>query len=659
MTTRTKTLWYATRLTAASMADATLTALPTITVYTENSSRTFRSVMAWLNFEGMSTVTGNTITEHRLACSVNGAGATTVTETDDITNTGENLGGRLGPFDFTSHFTTNYPAADSSSVVFSAYIDVSTGTGLTTCNVSVIFCITYEYDDTAATQYTTAIIPLESDLSAMATTEDEIGTNQIPQLTGSGGLLENIAGVTVRQQFVVVEGNAEDAAGTTDFVMNTRIDTGTTITHAASERALGSDNFHTFVHIESPSAGAAHAWKAWTTGSGAMNHAAHTLYVTYQFTLSGTTEFLNSVQLPIDFDIAGFSHGPTASNIARGLMIFFIEEPTTITLKQSGLRLNYAGAGTAAGPVLAAGSQADRTYTDGISQQCGCQSVQQRIDSGSAQGAGISVARGRNTFTIDVFSASPCFMSGYLLLNYKSGVSSQGIGAHNHTVWWNLSTTYNMAALAIGVADFSGTPIIIPESSYFVNNIGAWWDVWHGGLEFSAGLAIRYNSGEGRGDPSYISGMWHSGAKDAEIGVYLLSQSIGHLFKRYPNDVPVLPDIQSRADIEYASRTWRLINPTNSSLFGRNPYVSVTYYAITFTAGGDVTGSAGGTVGIDIFLLRQVSPPVIEHVVSTSRSGNGAYTATVYDNTLGHFSEAREDGTHIGRSDNFTPSGSA
>ena len=64
-------------------------------------------------------------------------------------------------------------------------------------------------------------------------------------------------------------------------------------------------------------------------------------------------------------------------------------------------------------------------------------------------------------------------------------------------------------------------------------------------------------------------------------------------------------------------------------------------------------------MGIDIFLLRQVSPPVIEHVVSTSRSGNGAYTATVYDNTLGHFSEAREDGTHIGRSDNFTPSGSA
>jgi len=272
MALRTKTTWWATRLTAASMADAVLTALPTITVYTENSSRTIRSVQAWLNFEGMSTVTGGTVGEHRLACSVNGAGATTVTELDDISNSGENVGGRLGPFDFTSHFTTNYPAADSTTVVFSAYMDISTGTGLTTDNISVLFCITYEYDDTAATQYNTAIIPIESDVGAMSTAEDEIGTNQIPQLTGAGGLLENVGGVTVRQEFVLVEGNHEAAGGTTDFTMNTRIDTGTTITHNLSERALASDTFGTWVHIESPSTSAVHAWKAWTPAASSCQY---------------------------------------------------------------------------------------------------------------------------------------------------------------------------------------------------------------------------------------------------------------------------------------------------------------------------------------------------------------------------------------------------
>jgi len=126
LTTRVKTLWYAAEKSDATVADATLTALPTITVYSENSSRVFRSVMVWIGYSDMSTVTGATIGEHRVACSVNGAGATTITELDDITASGENMSGLLGPFDFTSHFTTNYPAADSSTVVISVYFDVTT-----------------------------------------------------------------------------------------------------------------------------------------------------------------------------------------------------------------------------------------------------------------------------------------------------------------------------------------------------------------------------------------------------------------------------------------------------------------------------------------------------------------------------------------------------
>src|SRR3989337_994252 len=219
MALKTKPLWYATQL-AADVVDATLTALPTITIYSENSSRTFRSVQVWLSYEDISTATGATVAEHRCACSVNGAAATTITETDDISASGENMSGILGPFDFTAHFTANYPAADSTTLALSVYFDITTGTGLNVRNVAALIAITYEYNDTAGTQYNTAIIPMESTVGALATSETEIGTNQIPQLTGAGGLLENVAGVTVRQQFFVVEGNDEAVASTLVYTPN-------------------------------------------------------------------------------------------------------------------------------------------------------------------------------------------------------------------------------------------------------------------------------------------------------------------------------------------------------------------------------------------------------------------------------------------------------
>ena len=638
MALRTKTLWYATRLTAASMADAVLTALPTITVYTENSSRTFRSVLAWLNFEGMSTVTGGTIGEHRLAVSVNGAGATTITELDDISNSGENITGRVGPFDFTSHFTTNYPAADSTTVAFSAYIDVSTGTGLTTDNISVVFCITYEYDDGAATQYNTAIIPMESDVSAMATTEDEIGTNQIPQLTGAGGLLENVAGVVVRQQFVIVEGNAEDAGGVTDFTMNTRIDTGTTITHNLSERALGSDGYQTFVHIESPSAGAVHAWKAWTTGSGAMNHAAHTLYVTYQWTVSGTTEFLNSIQLP--FEIPSPMGGTVAGDTSRVEFPIRVEEPTTITLKQSAYRLSFvAGAAAVAGLNTRAGAQAFRAYTDGISVVCGGQCLQQRIDSGSAQGAGVTLARGKNTLTIDVYRTDATDLgwnvSGLVLLNYKSGVSGSGVGAHNHTTVWKI---FDWDALLSSLREAAAVAPNLPETNYWVSGIGfemIHWDAASAnGIVFSAEVL----SGEGAAD-GWRDLYADIFIKDAERSCQIIYCRARGDMKRWPNDTDL-----DRLAIETA-RKYRY---GNAATCAKGVVMLLTYHAITFTISGTITGSAGGTVDIDLFTE---DGDEILHIGSTSRSGNGVYSLTWYDSVYNCFAEAREDGTHVGRSD--------
>ena len=81
------------------------------------------------------------------------------------------MSGVLGPFDFTAHFAANFPAADSATLALSVYFDITTGTGLTTNNISALIAVTYEYDDGAATQYATAVIPMESLVGAMGTTD--------------------------------------------------------------------------------------------------------------------------------------------------------------------------------------------------------------------------------------------------------------------------------------------------------------------------------------------------------------------------------------------------------------------------------------------------------------------------------------------------------
>lgn len=648
MTIRTKTLWYATQL-AADVVDATLTALPTITIYTENSSRVFRSVKVWLNYEDISTATGATVGEHRCACSVAGAAATTITELDDITNSGENMSGRIGPFDFTSHFTTNYPAADSTTLAISVYFDISTGTGLNVRNVSALIAITYEYDDTAATQYATAIVPMESLAAALTTTVgSQIGTNQIPQLTGAGGLLENIAGVTVRQQFFLVEGNVEGGGSASATTLNVRVDTGgATHTFGASTPTLASDRFHTFVHIESPSAGAAHQWQAWCTTTGRFNHCCHTMYVTYQFTLSGTTEFLNSILLP--FELPSPMGGTAAADDSRFERTLFVEEPATITLKQSAYRVHFIpGAGALGGLNSRAGSQAFRAYTPAAAVICGGSCFQQRIDSGSAQGAGITLARGKNTITIDIYRTDATDLgwnvSGCIILNYKSAVSSQGIGAHNHTTVWGINMDWDAALTSLRESTASAP--IIPEANWRATGLGYQMVHWDAGATNSLVFMAEVLSGEGAGDgwrDLYADQM----IKDAERACQIIYCRARDDFQRWPLDTDT-----NRMALE----TTRKYRYTNVATCAKGVVMLLTYHAITFTVAGDVTGSAGGTVDIDAYTEDGNE---VTHIGSTSRTGNGAYSVTWYDNTLPCYAEAREDGTHIGRSDSAVAAGSA
>jgi hypothetical protein len=133
-------------------------------------------------------------------------------------------------------------------------------------------------------------------------------------------------------------------------------------------------------------------------------------------------------------------------------------------------------------------------------------------------------------------------------------------------------------------------------------------------------------------------------ATDSEFGFashFLDTLSPGPpAWDRYTNDLKALMDPES-------ARKWRF-NASHVTRWGA--FIILNYHAITFSISGTVSGSSGGTVNISAYRTDTG-----EKVGATSRTGNGSYTVTVYDNTLTYFTEARESAALLGRSDDGTP----
>src|SRR3990167_1194524 len=639
VTLRVKTLWFMTKL-DADVVDATVTNLDQLTMYAETNSRTFRSLQVWVKEEDISTVTGATVAEHRLGLRFAAAAYTTITELDDITHSSENMSGVIGPFDFTAQAVSNFGAGVSQTCDIQVYFDISTGTGLNVRNVCALFALTYEFDDAAATQYASLLLPMESAVGALPTTETELGTNQIPQLTGAGGLLENVASVIVRQQFYLVKGNDESASAT-DYTVNIRIDTGTTKTFTATEKALISDAFKWFLYQEAPAAGAVHAFKIWTTGIGALHHCAVTMYVTFEFAVSGTTRFC--YQKWMNYEMSSPLGGTAAADSQRFSRTFFIEEPGTITLKQSAYTLNFEiGRAAMAGLNSRAGSQAYRAYTNGAAMVCGGEIFQQRIDSGSAQGAGITIARGQNTITIDAYRTDATDLgwnlSGRILVTYTSDVPSGGIWAGEHiTVWPVLGWD---AALATERISASVAPII-PEANWFATEVGFWMVHWDAAANNGIVFHAENLAGEGAAD-GWRDLYADVFVKDAERGCQIIMCRARSEFQRFPTD---------QDGDRLALETSRRYRYSNTATCAKGVVMILSYHSISYTVTGTISGSGGGTVTIVAH-----SKLFEEKIGETSRVGNGTYSITWYDNTSGDIVvEALEFATLVGRSDDGAP----
>jgi hypothetical protein len=630
MATRLKTVHYAFP-TLAALTNNTLTTLTQITIFLpETGTKTFRSVVAHVTFDDIITNTGGTLTTKTLNFRLGAAAYTSVANANTLTNSGENISFHLTA-DYTTHFTTNWTGT-SLTADFQLQINQSTGTTTGMVNVGVTLEITYEYDDTSTTQIKSVMIPLNAPVSNITT--GAVTYDTFPALNT---YLPETSKV-YRNMYIVVQGNTHINGATTDNTMTINLGA-STVTTGNYEGALASDRWFRYVWNLTAAGfvgtAATQNFQLSTTVA-RFNHPQCYAVITYEYNETTSTSIMNSVMLPLDVD-APFG-GTTASDYQRATRDFFIQEPGTITTNKVAFYPFWSQVAAIGGLNMRIGTGAFVTYTDTASQLCGTNGAMIRNDSA------FTLVHGRNGLNFDVYRTDTADFgwnaSGFWLINYTSDKHSTGSGAHNHTVFWGL--LQNGTVAAANDWNVAANSIIIPEVNHYITAIGSRLitllsSTTPGGIS----IAIERLAAEGgvQWDRIYADIK----QTDAEIGTFYSWSQSRSLFKRWTGD----PD-SDRIDAE-TNRRWR-INLPQPSTTNASGWVGVsqlfTYHSITYTVSGTVSGSSGGTVTLN--LHRAVSG---EKVLSTTRTGNGTYSLTWYDNTETLFVEARESGILLGRSD--------
>lgn len=655
MATRLKTIRFAFP-TLASISDAVVTNFTQITVYIPESSPVFKKVAVTWGAGDIITATGGTWTEQRTGLRLGAAGYTTVTNTNDVAHSSENLCAVITA-DLTAHFTTNWTGT-SMTCDLQVYADQSTGTTLGLVDAFAYVDITYEYDDTSATHIKTVCLPIGGLAVANANTTKP-GT---AQFDGTFPALDTIcpeASKTYRAIWLEVEGAEGLGTSTVDLTWSWEIDSLGAYTTSNHERGLGFDRKWTYCYNlmsgGTPifTTNATHSIYVWNSATGAFLYSSFKLYVTYEFSPGSTTTVLNSIQVP-------FSNVtlPSNTDITDPTVVeipVWIDEPGTITKQLTAFEYWIENVSSNSSDVrIAPGTSG--TYVTYGNTTTGLAGNYHRLQEFSTVTNGLTLARGLNRILLNVrdFAGATCSMTGFLLLNYHSGKASAGVGAHNHTVHWPV---YLRDATATGQEFLSASVApALPESAYFLNGVAAVFSL----LGTSTGLSVNgYDYAVERLAAEQTAGVkgWdrlmaaYNYAVVMETGYYITVIDALWFFKQWPSDPrPALgSDGKPRVDIETARRwRWALHPPSNNKYPTFQLYV--TYHSITFEKTTTVSSSGGGTVNAS---LCRKGPPV-ETVLTGSRSGNGTIVWTWYDDTANMLVEAREDATHVGRSNDFT-----
>jgi len=501
MATAEKTVIYSFLCDTTANADNVQVSKGTITVALPESSKAFKSVFLEVAYQDQITATGGTLANAHAQLQIDATAIATRNATATLANSGENLAGISGIFDFTTTFQSFY-SGTSHSILVNTLHDISTGTTLTTTNICVLLYITYTYDDTSATLAQTAIIPINSLLSGASTlaaasgSGSRIGSLSIPQLTGTGGLLDGMASVTIDDWFVVMEGSNGSSA-TTTYVVNFAVDdAAAAFTTAAITAALNASQWNRIVwkNTSPPASNAAHQLNVWAGIITRFQSCSFKLYVTYRWTQAGSTRFLNSVVYPMHLP-QNMATGNALEKGTAGTIEFHIPEPGTLELVQSGIQI-HASSNAQMNVSVAVGQQGIPTmeqYTcGGGTIECGQHTFTHRIDPNSPRKAAFVPKKGRQLLEVNLnIQNNLGTVNGALLyLNYRSDISSLGIGAHSASRHYAIHANGPGTGVVDGMSGSMFWDTSNPTNAAVINDRGSRFKFWEPSRWFLSGLAI-------------------------------------------------------------------------------------------------------------------------------------------------------------------------
>lgn len=651
MALRTKTVRYATGSDTVGFVTTTgftgIYDAPAITVrLPETASRTIRSVTALVSWHCSWDVAAN-ITGVRLRAKLGSA-----TEQDrDWTPTAQNNTGdpesvQYWSADFTDYFVANFGTGASQTCVLS--MTVATSTASRSINAATMeLLITYEYEDAGITEeLKTVVIPIQSHHTTLTASHQEIGTtggannapeNQIPSLDTF--LPES--GKVIRQAYLIIEGS-DGGAATTDFNLFARIDA-TTEENVTGNREMALNGssymrviwlYDTTTHLTS----AAHALFLRSSLTTRFVCPGALLVVTYSYDPSATTRVLASLALPCSLSSEGsiwINGTETADADAFGRELW-IEDRGTIALRQSAVHIR--GMAPAASTIRVwAGAQSERTYTVPALVDSGGQSIVHRIDHNSS----VALVRGANACAIRLYTTVQTTFApnyGILYINYEhdmpteGGVPSAFRGSHS-THWLISEARPTSGAIPVlhNVSSGWRTPNI-PEAQHRLLAVG--YHMEHRvGVSAAVAAVGRYEAGDALAGWAECLPTTFA-VSDSELGTSGATHDAMAIFRAVAN-------------IE-TPRPYRVRLTTAGMLMHLGAWVS--WHAYRYEIAGTVAGSDGGTV-----TLRAHNASTGELLGATTRSGDGSYTIAVDTDIGGAMVEAREDATHLGRSDDATP----
>lgn len=602
----------------ADQADNALTTMGTQTIYIPENSVgnpvTFASAHLIFNFRNANT--GPDILTISATATLAGASSSTYSQTGTLADTAEDVAYVIGPIDFTTYFNTNYGTVSSKDLTIQTQIDTN-NIGLR--GVYGYMEITYEYDDSATTRIQTICIPHESPLSFLSTTANTVVTN-MAQLTGTGGLFENYGNVVLRQRWLEIKGNTNTAQSTTDITLSFRFNAGGTTSLPVFEQAGGFDYWtQTQIDASALATNTTHTFALWSNVASRFRNVIINEWITIEYTTTGTTEFINYVELPLE--VATPMAGTTTSVEHTFQRNLNIQEPSTITFLYGGVEFFYNSNGTATLQMKVGSQSVYRTYGNTGTTTAGVFGLQHGFDADSTNGAGLTLNRGDNVITVQAYRTTGLITNttGIIRIVYKSGVETNDVGAHNNVKYavarqWNQTTAVT--------DDTASDSFNIPEINYFLTAAGFNFYAATNSAVFAINFMARLLTGEGNGD-GWRELYADYAQTDNEAQTFLWVARLRDDFKRYPND----PD-DTRMDLE-VSRSYRIAFSTAA----RYGYTwTVTYHTISYTISGS-TQNAFTPGNVTLFLFQKISETEFRLYDVITDAGNTSFSFTVYDDT--------------------------